>query len=303
MLLAGALVFSGCGKKEPVNTSTSSVETETSVSETKEKQGKTSVASASQSVEEKEPEEEPEKCLETVAFGTYEQDNNPENGPEPIEWTVIFEDNEGKLLISNKILDCVQFNKKFESCTWENSSIRKFLNGDFYNSAFSAEEQGKIVAYKATSVDPKVYIEEQRAQILADLAASGSASGNEQPKIDESTIDIPGTEDKVFLLSDYEVKQYLPDDPEVKGDESFAYVTPYAEANGVYTLTKEEYDLFKLKDKHSDDIVGAGWWWLRSTGTTEAKAMDVASTGEIRVNGHDTGESHDGIRPVIYIRK
>ena len=38
-----------------------------------------------------------ESNVETVRFGRYDQDNDPENGPEPIEW-IVLEEKDGKRL-------------------------------------------------------------------------------------------------------------------------------------------------------------------------------------------------------------
>ncbi len=302
LLLAGMLLAAGCGKDKPADVSTSGTETETSVSKTSVSSSKTSKTSASASVSEPEPEVETEQKLETLTLGSYEQDNDPENGPEPVEWIVLEREGDRCLVISSKILDCVPFNKGFAAADWEDSSIRKYLNGDFLKAVFSDSEQERILSVNVPSIEPAVYIEEKKAEILAAMAASGDASGNSQPEIDEKSVDIPGTTDRIFLLSDYEVKKYLPDLPDVRGDEAFAPVTAYAAANGVYVLSSGEYGDFNLKGKAPEEVIGAGWWWLRSTGASETKAMDVSATGQIRVNGHDTGESHDGIRPAMWIK-
>ena len=81
-----------------------------------------------------------------VLFGKYEQDNNIENGTEDIEWCVIATDGEYSLLFSRYILDYQAFNDTVvaEATGWENSSLRSWLNNDFYSSAFSDQEQSNI---------------------------------------------------------------------------------------------------------------------------------------------------------------
>lgn len=78
-------------------------------------------------------------------FGSYKQDNNHDNGTEPIEWIVLQTDGTKTLLISKHILDCQPFAASKENVTWENSSIRAWLNGDFLAAAFSPAEQAAIV--------------------------------------------------------------------------------------------------------------------------------------------------------------
>ncbi len=92
-------------------------------------------------------------------FGQYEQDGNSDNGAEPIEWIVLKEDGNKKLLISRYILDYQEFNDTTiaQGTSWKNSTLRKWLNNDFLNLAFSSNEQKQIVSskvqdYKADNV-------------------------------------------------------------------------------------------------------------------------------------------------------
>ena len=122
---------------------------------------------------------------EHVFLGSYEQDNNPDNGAEPIEWIPI-DYSEGKtLLISKYALDCQAFNTVKEDTDWKSSSIRTWLNDAFFNAAFTGEEQTAV------------------------LPTTVSNGANEQNpawtgRITEDTID------RVFLLSYREVNSYFP---------------------------------------------------------------------------------------------
>ena len=79
-----------------------------------------------------------------ITFGTYEQDGNLANGTEDIEWIVITRDGNKALVISKYCLEQMPFNSTLASVTWKNSTIRAWLNSDFYNNAFSSEERSKI---------------------------------------------------------------------------------------------------------------------------------------------------------------
>ena len=46
----------------------------------------------------------------SVYFGSYEQDNDTEDGAEPIEWLVLAVDNDKALLLSRYALDCQPYN-------------------------------------------------------------------------------------------------------------------------------------------------------------------------------------------------
>ncbi len=55
-----------------------------------------------------------------------------------IEWRVLERDGNRALLISNYIIDRQKFNESSENTSWEKCSLRKWLNNDFYNTAFSS---------------------------------------------------------------------------------------------------------------------------------------------------------------------
>lgn len=120
------------------------------------------------------------KVGDYIKFGVYEQDNNLSNGKEEIEWYVI-DIKDGKALVMSKYaLDCVSYNDKCEGSSWDNSSIRRKLNNDFINDAFSEDERECI---------PIV-------TVLADK--NPEFSTNQGIK----------TQDRIFFLSIDEVKKY-----------------------------------------------------------------------------------------------
>lgn len=82
---------------------------------------------------------------DTFVFGEYEQDNDPSNGKEPIEWVVLDRDGVDLLLLSKYALDCQPYNTARSYITWENCTLRKWLNDEFLNEAFSPEDQDRIV--------------------------------------------------------------------------------------------------------------------------------------------------------------
>lgn len=138
-----------------------------------------------------------------IVFGAYEQDNNTSNGKELIEWLVLAKENNRVLVISDKALDCRAYQANSLGCaTWEKCSLRKWLNNDFINSAFSDDEKVKI---------PTVTV-----------------SADKNPKYNTN----PGnaTKDKVFLLSIVETEKYFTSDEARK-----CVPTEYAISNGAYT--------------------------------------------------------------------
>ena len=130
---------------------------------------------------------------DVVTFGKYEQNGVSDDGKEPIEWVVLDEDEESLLLISRYCLDCKPYNEERNNISWQDSSLRAWLNGDFYNTAFSDEEKAGIV----------------ETEYLAELYDSAFITDN------------------VFMLSSLEAKQYYEYD-----SWRACAPTEYAKANG-----------------------------------------------------------------------
>lgn len=135
-----------------------------------------------------------------VRWGSYEQDNNLENGYEEIEWQVLDIQDGKAFLISKKALDCKQYYPKYTNATWETSTVREFLNGEFWDKAFTEQEKACI---PTTNVEP----------------------GNNPWFRD--TDPGPVTQDKVYILSITEVYNYFETDEERQCEP-----TDYAVANG-----------------------------------------------------------------------
>ncbi len=114
-----------------------------------------------------------------ITFGTYEQDNNMDNGPEPIEW-IVLEVRDGKAMLLSKYgLDCIKYHSKLDKVTWEKCSLRAWLNKDFLETAFSENERAAILVTDVDNSDLQGY------------SRSFANDGND-------------TKDQVFLLSFYE---------------------------------------------------------------------------------------------------
>ena len=116
-----------------------------------------------------------------VRFGSYEQDNDPNDGKEPVEWRVLTLDKSGKkaLLVSRYALAARCYYNGSAYPTWANSNIRGWLNFNFWWDAFTEQEQSLIVRTK-----------------LSNPAYEGIEGG-------------PDTWDRVFLLSREEAATYF----------------------------------------------------------------------------------------------
>lgn len=122
--------------------------------------------------------------FEIIKLGKYSAEI-PEEGniEEEIEWLVISEDSNKKLLISKNILLPCVFNTYDIITTWEDSDLRKHLNSVFYESSFTEREREKIL-------QTRVIVDKN------ELFGTGLGSA---------------TEDKIFILSNTELNKYLND--------------------------------------------------------------------------------------------
>lgn len=136
-----------------------------------------------------------------VTFGAYEQDNDANNGAEPIEWIVLSSDGNTSLLISKQTLDSKPYNEGWTSVTWEKCTLRKWLNEEFLNAAFSEEEQAKLETVTVTA-----------NEIPRDIISSDPGNN---------------TQDQVYLLSVAEANALFDGD-----DARKCQPTIYAEAHG-----------------------------------------------------------------------
>ncbi len=137
-----------------------------------------------------------------VLFGSYEQDGDAANGAEQLGWKVI-DKKDGKLtLITEYCIDCLKFNETFTEIGWPDCSLRKWLNGEFYKTAFTETEKTKITV----------------------------TTNRNALKTNYNLEDGNNTDDYVYLLSLTECKNYF------AGSEMYrrAKATKYAESKGSY---------------------------------------------------------------------
>lgn len=72
---------------------------------------------------------------------------------EPIKWKVLQNDGSTLFVMADQGIDCKNFNEEWISVTWENCTLRSWLNSTFYSTAFSAEEQSAVVAQTVSTED------------------------------------------------------------------------------------------------------------------------------------------------------
>lgn len=111
------------------------------------------------------------KVGDVVKFGTYYLTVDLFSGKGEIEWVVLKKEDNKLLLLSLYAIDRMRFDSSTDDALWPDSSLRKTLNTDFIDDAFS----------------------EQQSQLIVDTTL---VTNNVT------------TQDKVFLLSESEYQQY-----------------------------------------------------------------------------------------------
>lgn len=103
-----------------------------------------------------------EKGIKTLEAAEYDDNNTTvidgtryirvQNGDgydyyrfEMIKWNVISESGDAYTLLASSAVDCMPYNDAFAAASWEKSSLSSWLNGYFYDTAFSEEEKKGIV--------------------------------------------------------------------------------------------------------------------------------------------------------------
>ena len=86
-----------------------------------------------------------------VTFGSYEQDNDLNNGQEAIEWVVLERNADSLKLISRYTLDGHEYQTSMSDTTWENSELRRWLNDEFYQAAFSDADRQRILPIQSVA--------------------------------------------------------------------------------------------------------------------------------------------------------
>ena len=176
-----------------------------------------------------------------VHFGSYEQDGNPSNGTESIEWLVLEADDQELLLMSRYVLDGQKYDDQ-AAVNWEQCSLRNWLNSDFYQIAFTEAEQQIIMQSSLSNENNPDY---------------ETAGGKE-------------TKDRIYLLSIEEAEQYQKE--ETLQPFLACEATVYAQQQGIWTDTASDYCWYWLRSPGRFDSYAAG---VGYTGMIESYGTSV----------------------------
>ena len=198
------------------------------------------------------------KIGSVISFGSY-------------NWRVLDIQNNAALVITDEIIEHRSYHDAYIDITWADCSLRKYLNGEFYEK-FNAADRSRIIPVLNKNLDNQWY---------------GSKGG----------ID---TQDSIFLLSLEEVCKYF-------GDSLSKLQNP----------GKNQRYWFERKDENNSKRIArvlgkevAWWWWLRSPGRLNVKAVYIFGTdGNIGIQGNNIlkgnisdGKCTGGVRPALWLK-
>lgn len=211
------------------------------------------------------------KAGDIYKFGRYEQDET--SGADEIEWQVLAVEDNRALLISKYGLETKAYNDKEVSITWENCTLREWLNGKFYKSAFTEEEKSRIAEVTVSNSDKPDLLD-----------VNGTNVSND-------------TRDKIFLLSKTELEKYFANE-----DDRICAVTYHAKQNGADTGIEISFTNLSFETNPTPTPMGThqASWWLRSPGWTWTSGAVVLSTGAVySLNSVSTDDVV--VRPVLWL--
>jgi hypothetical protein len=193
------------------------------------------------------------------------------------EWQVLAIEGGRALVITKDIIDLRAYNEEYVDTTWETSTLRAWLNADFYKNAFDTGEQAIIADTTVINDDNPDY---------------GTDGGND-------------TTDKVFLLSIDEAKRYFISDQarianlnltQAQMEDAAKRVIAKPEFDGQYAYS-EALDMIRKSNGKAYP------WWLRSPGVGPSDAAFVAIGGDVFSGGHGFGvDVVAGVRPAMWVK-
>lgn len=180
---------------------------------------------------------------------------------EPIKWRVLQNNGSTLFVIADQGLDCKDYNEDCASVTWEDCTLRNWLNSSFYQTAFNSEEQKAVVNKTVTNKNNPEY---------------GTEGGNK-------------TNDKVYLLSIGEAASL-----------SYGFCKDYDTNSASLLFKSSDYAHAKGAQTGIDEYAGC-CWWLRSSGATADSAAAVLNSGSIHRTGCSVNTPNSSVVPVLHL--
>ena len=219
-----------------------------------------------------------------IGFGEY--DIWPYNDQkEVIRWRVIYKKGDDLLVLCDRLIDAFSYNhnpelRDLDSITWENCSLRAFLNDpEGFLSCFTKEESDMIrtahLENKAANKELMKYwgdfVDQDEKKTFSDLAVQDLNDEND-------------TDDKVFLLSFQEVEKYFGTAEEpYDGNSDYPYNAMPSSSKWKAGVTPSvDYNLSGAGYYDMDTLNGA--WMTRTLSTdhhNEKMVTYITSEGQV----------------------
>ena len=134
-----------------------------------------------------------------IYFGNYWQNDTNGDGKadqndekEPIKWRVLSVDGNDAFLLSDMTLDAKPYNEENKFVTWENCTLRNWLNDSFYNIAFTEKEKSVITETKAVTSRGDGVLD--KVSILSNIDAGNTSYGFNYDSVESETRAVKNTE-------------------------------------------------------------------------------------------------------------
>ena len=187
-------------------------------------------------------------------------------------WRILDVKDNMALLLTEYIIEQRSYHSAYEEITWADCALRRYLNGEFYDK-FTEAEQAEIIPVWNKNYDNQWY---------------GSKGGAD-------------TQDRIFLLSMEEaVCKYF-------GDSRSKLYNPGK--NQRYWFERKDENNGKRTARLEGEKGDSWWWWLRSPGRVNVKAVYIHGDGNIGIQGNNIlrgnlsdGRCTGGVRPALWLK-
>lgn len=200
----------------------------------------------------------------------------------PLRWRVLDIQGNRALLLADRMPDCVPFHKEEEEVTWEECTLRSWLNG------YGAQANKQGIDYTGNGFVDRAFTTQEQEAILPALC------GNPANR-DYGTDSGRDTEDRLFILSNEEV--FEGEDAARYGfHQSRDYDDPakrftstlYAKCMGAWWSPVDQY-------------AGNSFWFMRTSGYTSRSVTYICDFGYIYSRGTLATCSDAGVLPAMWI--
>ncbi len=187
---------------------------------------------------------------------------------EPIKWRVLDVDGNNALVLADIALDDQKYHSSFSKVTWENCTIRSWLNQNFLQTAFSSEENEAIALTQLDNANNPYY---------------GTDAGND-------------TQDKIFFLKATDAYT-----TKAKAT-TYGFVKIYRVYDEARRCKSSDYaKAMGIRTEELATTYGNCFWWIRTPGEINRTAICVKPDGWFGRNGYGVADDYVGVRPAFIL--